>query len=328
MSAMDRFGAHLDRAWELIAKGDARGAWVSASLADQIDSESAEVQNLYGYIAALEGDFSTALDHYLTSFEIEDGYLDPLLNAAEILAGPAGEPLRALELCEDAREIAYTDDETVEVTLVQVEALLNLERRDDAAQQLFALGAPDSINPAYLPLIGRGFYEVGALEQAAAYIGSALNKDPDNADAWYYHGLVRQQNGDRLGALQAFLATRSLDLRSNAPADSGDAQLDGLVARSIDRLEGSRREQLKDAQIIVRSYPSRHQILREADPRQIVMAQGLNAKNQTIRKLWIFTYNLERSGIAPEQAELALTDLICEELGAWDTIRKPGETSV
>ena len=54
--AMDQLSAHLDRAWDLIRKGDVRGAQTSAQQALDIDSQSPEAHNLLGFVASLQGD--------------------------------------------------------------------------------------------------------------------------------------------------------------------------------------------------------------------------------------------------------------------------------
>ena len=53
---MDQFSAHLDRGWDLVQRGDTRGAEASARRALEIDPQSPEAFNLLGYVAALEGD--------------------------------------------------------------------------------------------------------------------------------------------------------------------------------------------------------------------------------------------------------------------------------
>ena len=60
---MDQFSAHLDRGWDLVQRGDTRGAEASARRALEIDPQSPEAFNLLGYVAALEGDPSEAIEN-------------------------------------------------------------------------------------------------------------------------------------------------------------------------------------------------------------------------------------------------------------------------
>ena len=57
---MDQFSAHLDRGWDLVQRGDPRGAELSARRALEIDAQSPEAYNLLGYVAALKGEHCCA----------------------------------------------------------------------------------------------------------------------------------------------------------------------------------------------------------------------------------------------------------------------------
>ena len=52
---MDQFSAHLDRGWDLVQKGDTRGAEASARRALELDPNSPEAHNLLGFVAATFG---------------------------------------------------------------------------------------------------------------------------------------------------------------------------------------------------------------------------------------------------------------------------------
>src|SRR5678816_2869896 len=60
---MDQFSAHLDRGWDLVQRGDPRGAELSARRALEIDSQSPEAYNPLGYVAARKGEFDAATEH-------------------------------------------------------------------------------------------------------------------------------------------------------------------------------------------------------------------------------------------------------------------------
>jgi Flp pilus assembly protein TadD len=80
MDDMDQFSAHLDRGWDLVQRGDPRGAEVSARRALEIDNQSPEAYNLLGYVAALKGEFEEAIDHYRQAIALDDTYLEAMLN--------------------------------------------------------------------------------------------------------------------------------------------------------------------------------------------------------------------------------------------------------
>ena len=88
---MDQFSAHLDRGWDLVQRGDTRGADASARRALEIDPQSPEAYNLLGYVAALEGEASEAIESYRQAIALDETYLEAMLNAAEVYIHPLGE---------------------------------------------------------------------------------------------------------------------------------------------------------------------------------------------------------------------------------------------
>ena len=85
---MDQFTAHLDRGWDLVARGDYAGALLSAQKGMELDGESPEVHNLMGFIQAAEGNAEDALEHYRQAVELDDTFVEAMLNAAEVLIHP------------------------------------------------------------------------------------------------------------------------------------------------------------------------------------------------------------------------------------------------
>ena len=93
---MDRFSAHIDRAWDLIVKGDTIHALIAAQKALEIDEESPEVHNLLGYIYAMDGDLDEAISNYRQAMVLDDEYVDPVLNTAELLIQSDSDPAEAV----------------------------------------------------------------------------------------------------------------------------------------------------------------------------------------------------------------------------------------
>ncbi|MET0594739.1 MAG: tetratricopeptide repeat protein, partial [Polyangiaceae bacterium] len=107
---MDQFSAHLDRGWDLVQRGDTRGAEASARRALEIDPQSPEAFNLLGYVAALEGDPSEAIENYRQAIALDETYLEAMLNAAEVYIHPLGDFDQAVEMCSEALDLAETDE--------------------------------------------------------------------------------------------------------------------------------------------------------------------------------------------------------------------------
>src|SRR5262245_65924063 len=127
---MDQFSAHLDRGWDLVQRGDARGAELSARRALEIDGQSPEAYNLLGYVAALQAEFEEAIENYRQAIALDDTYLEAMLNAAEVYIHPLGEYDEAVEMCDQALDLAETDDEVVDALLLKFDALLGKAELD------------------------------------------------------------------------------------------------------------------------------------------------------------------------------------------------------
>src|SRR4029450_6203034 len=118
---MDQFSAHLDRGWDLVQRGDTRGAEASARRALEIDPQSPEAYNLLGYVAALEGEASEAIENYRQAIALDETYLEAMLNAAEVYIHPLGEFDDAIEMCDQALDLAETAAALVDRPLFKVE---------------------------------------------------------------------------------------------------------------------------------------------------------------------------------------------------------------
>src|ERR1700753_930056 len=231
---MDQFSAHLDRGWDLVQRGDSRGAAVSARRALELDSQSPEAYNLLGYVAALQGEFEEAIEHYRQAIPLDDTYLEAMLNAAE------------------ATDVAETDDEVVDALLLKFDALLGQNQPEEAKVLCARFPKGPFENPNHAFLVGRALYEVGNVEEAAPLIEDAAKTNPHNAEAFYYLGLVRDDRGDTPGATEAFLRSRDLDLELSAPAWALSRDtFEQTVRRVVDGLEDKLRRHLRLGELYV-----------------------------------------------------------------------------
>ncbi len=104
-------------------------ALAAAHQALEISPDNPEVYNLIGYVHAMDGDFDNALENYKKAIDLDEWYLEPILNAAELLVHPDADPDEAIRLCRRAAEMDLSAQELSDVTLVEVEALLSTGRR-------------------------------------------------------------------------------------------------------------------------------------------------------------------------------------------------------
>ena len=130
---MDQFSAHLDRGWELVQRGDSRGAAASARRALELDPNSPEAHNLLGFVAAMEGEGEEAIEAYQQAIALDETYLEAMLNAAEVLIAPIGDFDQAIRMCDQALDLAEVDEEIIDALLIKFDALLGKGDMEEAA---------------------------------------------------------------------------------------------------------------------------------------------------------------------------------------------------
>ena len=269
---MDQLSAHLDRGWDLAQKGDGSGALACAQRALEVDPKSPEVHNLLGYASAMEGDSDEALEHYRNAIALDETYLEAMLNAAEVLVSPRGDWDEAIEMCDDALDYAETSEEIADCILLKVDALLGKGASEQAAKLLGTIPAGPYDNPPYDYLVGRAYYEIGQPEKAAPLIEEAVKRAPLHADARYYLGLLRDEQGDKAGATDAFLHARSLDLREVAPAWSPTAEaFGGVVRQVVSKLDAILGKYVREAEVYCLDVVGAELVVDGVDPRALII---------------------------------------------------------
>ena len=278
---MDQFSAHLDRGWDLVQRGDTRGAEASARRALEIDPNSPEAHNLLGYVAALEGEGEEAIEAYRQAIALDETYLEAMLNAAEVYIHPIGDYEQAIEMCDQALELAEVDEEVIDALLLKFDALLGKGDAEEAGRVVARMPEGPYDNPNHTFLVGRAYYEVGRTERATQLIEEAAAKDPRHAEAHYYLGLVRDEQGDMPGATQAFLRSRELDLEMGMPpwAPSRDA-FAALAKKASDELNPVLRRYVDRADLYVSDLPGMELVAEGVDPRALVLLDGLATDEQ------------------------------------------------
>ncbi|MDI1479015.1 tetratricopeptide repeat protein [Polyangium sp. y55x31] len=273
---MDQFSAHLDRGWDLVQRGDTRGAEASARRALELDPNSPEAHNLLGYVAALEGDGEEAIENYRQAIALDDTYLEAMLNAAEVYIHPLGEYDQAIEMCDQALDLAEVDEEIIDALLLKFDALLAKGDTDEAARVVERIPNGPYDNPNHTFLVGRALYEIGQTERAARLVEEAAMKDPRHVEAYYYLGLVRDERGDMRGATQAFLHARELDIEMGLPPWApGREAFAGLAQKAIAGLNPVLRRYVDGADVYVSDVPGMELVAEGVDPRALVLLDGL-----------------------------------------------------
>src|SRR5580658_7421246 len=299
----DQLTAHLDRGWDLAQKGDASGAIACAKRALEIDPQSPEVHNLMGFASALEGEAEDALEHYRLAIALDETYFEAMLNAAEIMIAPLDDLEGAIAQIEDALDYAETDEEVADCILLKVDALMAKGDYEEAKRAMKMLPDGPFNGPTYLFLIGRAWYELGQIDKAAPLIEQAAKADPQSADAQYYLGLVRDEQGDARGATEALLRSRSLDSTRSPPAWAPSPEAFATVVRGvIEKLDMVLARYVREAEVYVVDLPGAELVVDGVDPRALLVLDTPPAEADGPARVRIFVYqrNVERAAGALE----------------------------
>lgn len=317
---MDQFSAHLDRGWDLVQRGDSRGAEMSARRALELDSQSPEAYNLLGYVSALNGEFEEAVEHYRQAIALDDTYLEAMLNAAEVYIHPLGEFDEAIRMCEQALDLAETDDEVVDALLLEFDALLGKGEIDEAKTlcNRFPRGPFENANHTFL--VGRALFEIGAIDAATPLIEESVQRSPTNPEAHYYLGLIRDEQGATADATRAFLRSRELDLALPAPAWTLTREtFEAEVKKALAALDERLRTFVRDDEIYVCDVPGIELVVDGVDPRALLLLDAVNLPQQLTAptaRLFAYQRNIERLAGAVEFVEAEIRAALEREITA------------
>lgn len=324
---MDQLSAHLDRGWDLVQRGDAPGAEVSARRALEMDGQSPEAYNLLGYSAALQGEFEEAVESYRQAIALDDTYLEAMLNAAEVYIYPLGDFEEAIHMCEAALDLSETDDELADALLLLFDALLAKNDMEGARAVCARLPSGPLENPNHEFLMGRAFYEIGDLARGAPLVEKAAQAGPKNPEAQYYLGLVKDELGDVRAATDAFLRARELDLEAPAPAWSlGRDAFAELVKKLVTALPDNLRIFVRQDELWVSDVPGLELVVDGVDPRALVLLDGIAHGAQDKRdgaaegppsaRLFVYQKNVERVAGSADAVEAEIKAALEREITA------------
>lgn len=325
---MDQWSAHLDRAWDLVSRGDFAGAMRSAEKSFEMDGDAFEVHNLMGYIRAQEGHAEEALEHYERAIELDESFVEAMLNAAEVRIHPLHDWDGAIALIDAALDWIEDPEETADAVLLKIDALLGKGDRDAAQQMLATLPEGPFENPAISFSIGRARFETGDVLGSEPWLRRAIEKEPRHAEALYYLGMVLQERGDTRGASIAFLQSRDSELRSgmHGPLMSSDA-FERRVQAAMTKVQGNIARVIEGALVIVADLPGAEVVAEGVDPRIPVLLDDLSPEGAPPRAGRVFVYQRNVERIATEMIQMeeeiarALTDEIAHAFPEFATSR-------
>jgi predicted Zn-dependent protease with MMP-like domain len=320
---MDQLTAHLDRGWDLIQHGETQGAQDSARRALEIDPESPEAHNLLGYTAALQGDIEDALDAYEQAIVLDDTYVEAMLNAAELYLHPLGEHDEVLGLCEQVLALSEYQDEILDALVLQFEALLGKGDEAEAKKVLARVPPGPYEHAAQSFLVARAHYEVGDRETAAKLLEATLALDANHADGWYYAGLVREEQGDRRGAIEALLRSREIDLAGGMPPWTPSPEtLKLLTEQALSALPPELGAHLQSAVVYIAAMPGAEVVVDGVDPRAPALVEAVPqtapGAETTAAEVRVFVYalNVVKAAGGLHAVEGQIREALAREIGA------------
>ncbi len=277
-------------------------------------------------VAALEGDGEEAIEAYRQAIALDDTYLEAMLNAAEVYIHPLGDYDQAIEMCDQALDLAEVDEEIIDALLLKFDALLGKGDTEEAARVVTKIPEGPYDNPNHTFLVGRAFYEIGHADRAAALIEEAAQKDPRHAEAQYYLGLIRDERGDVRGAMSAFLKSRDLDLEMGMPpwAPSKEA-FAKLAEKAIHGLNPVLKRYVDGADIYISDVPGMELVAEGVDPRALVLLDGFTPADERERaprgpndqaRIFVYALNVARLAGNIEAIEREITTAMEREITA------------
>ena len=323
---MDRLSAHLDRGWELVTQGDLIGAMASAEQTLELDGDSPDAHNLIGYIHAANGNLDMALEHYRQAIELDEHYLEAMLNAAELLIHPLGSFDEAIRVLDQALESCQTADDIADASVLKVDALLHQGDRAAAAELLLGLPEGPFENEQLDFLVGRAHFELDQVEAAAVLIERAAARPDASADVMYYLGLLRERQERPGEASLAFLKTRHLDgLAAQPPWAPSHGRFEKIVQGALRELPEELAQRLEGNLIMVTDLPGLEVVAEGVDPRTPLLLDELATKagSEQQRRLFVYQRNIERLIRHPLEIQENVQEILQRELEAHFT--RPSE---
>ena len=309
--ADDPLAAHLDRAWDLLERGELAAARtaIDAALAEEPDSP--EGITALGAWAAASGEPDDALGHFERAMALAPDYIDPFLQAAELLLYPLGEAEEAIELCDAALEIAEEEQEYLDALLLKAEAQLELGEEDEARTTLGEL-PPTALPDAQLELrAGRLLLDVGELLGCERHLRAALERSPELTDAVHGLALLAEARGDRAEMIRLFQEVREADLAEPPPQWGLTAErFDEVAHEALAALPEPLRRRLGNVPILVSDYPSAALCQDGTDPRSLGLFAGVPFPEQAtmgasphLEAVMLFSRNIERACRSASEVE-------------------------
>ena len=326
---MDQLSAHLERGWDLAQRGDTTGAGASARRALELEPGSPEVHNLLGFVAAIDGDCDEAIEAYQAAIDLDDNYVEAMLNAAELMVHPLQQFDDAIHMCDQVLNLSDYADEVIDALLLKFDAIMAKGETEEAKAVLKRLPPGPYESPSHNLLAGRALFELGDTAAAAALIEAAIAGDATSAEAHYYAALLAEDRGDLRGACAEFLRTRQLELAMGMPpwAPNGETFL-LFTDKAIGQLDDELRAFMAHAELYIADLPGPEVVVDGVDPRATTLIDALLlgptdeqaelavVPEQVGLRVFLYAVNIMRAAAGLHAVQQTISEAIAAELKA------------
>lgn len=201
--------------------------------------------------------------------------------------------------------------------LDRAEDLVDRESFEEAKAVLGSLPPPPWIDPSFHVRAADLLQELGILDDAEKHYRHALALDSQSADALHGLGVLHAIRGEYDDMLDAWLATRALDLKEPPPPWAlTEDELSSIAEAAFAEIPAEIREKLANLPIIVTDYPAEALIREGIDPRTLGLITGVPYAQQFTEQtsldcVQLYQKNIERIATTREEvaAEIRITVL-------------------
>lgn len=315
--------AHLDHGWQRLDEGDLEGARAAAAAALALVADSPEGITLRGAAAAAAGEHEHAFTDFARAIELDPEYVDPYLLAADLHLYPLGQPEEAIELCDEALEVAEEEEEYLDALLLKAEAQLELGDSDGAIETLADLPPAQLPDASFELRAGRALLDAGDLAAAERHLGTALDMQPGFTDALHAMGLLHEERGDHRHMVQAWLKVRAADL-AEPPAPWGVSRdrFEELAQLALAELPEALRVRLENVPILAADYPAIELVAEGSDPRMMGSYSGVPWPDKGsvgapphLDCVFLYQRNIERACRSSAEVEEEIRRTLIHETG-------------
>jgi predicted Zn-dependent protease with MMP-like domain/Flp pilus assembly protein TadD len=315
----------LDQGWCRLEAGDYASAHRLAEAELRSDPENPEALLLLGACHRWEGDLVAALAVFKRAAAADPEWSEPALWMAEIYAQEMDAPEQALGHAAAALERAEEEGEFLYAIVLKSGIEIQLGKTKAAQDTLSELPAADelelpvdqSIDLAYL------FLEAEMDEESEHRFRLLVERNQENAEAWYGLGLCAEEHGDEAAKRKAWL--RVLELDRKAPIENphmSEAEMHEVAEQAFKELPEIARKLIANVPILIVDLPAADEVEHGLDPRLLGLFEGSAYADPSsvggtpqVTQILLFRKNLERMALDPEDLREQIRTTLLHETG-------------